>query len=124
MRWPWLIFAILLVCGLVAFSFSADWSAKSWLDLAAYAVSIVRVLGVFIYAFGRALAGAAFWRTFRWLFVGVVVLQALFHAIEVARHHGYSATATVGFIFIAAVLIGWIYILQWVAIHSARRRAT
>ncbi len=95
---------------------SADWSAKSWLTFAAYAVSMVSILGVFIYAFGRALAGAAFWRTFRWLFVGMVTLQALFHAIEVARHHGYSATATVGFIFIAAVLIGWIYILQWVAI--------
>ena len=43
MRWPWLIFGILLACGFTAFTINADWSAQSWLDLAAYAVSLKSV---------------------------------------------------------------------------------
>ena len=116
MRWPWLIFAVLLVCGIVAFSFSADWSSQSWLDLAAYAVSLPSILGVCLYAFGHAHSGAVFWRAFRWLFIGVVTVQTLFHAIEVAGQHKYSATGTLGFVSMVAIVIGWIYVLQWIAI--------
>jgi hypothetical protein len=115
MRWPWFIFAGLLVCGVVAFSVSADWPSQTWLDLAAFAVSIVSILGVFHYSFGRTPFGAAFWRAFRWVFISVVALQALAHAIDVATRHKYSAAGTVIFVFFAAVLIGWIYVLQWVA---------
>jgi hypothetical protein len=115
MRWPWLIFGTLLACGIVAFSLGADWSSESWLDLAAYPVSVIGILSTLLYGSGRALSGAAFWRMFRWLFIGVVALQGFFHALQVARHRDYSAAATVGFIFIAAVFIGWVYALQWIA---------
>jgi hypothetical membrane protein len=114
-RWPWLIFGSLLVCGMVGFSVSADWSSQSWLDLAAIGVSVVSISGVFLYGLGRAPSGAAFWGAFRWVFIGVVALQALSHAIEVAGRHKYSAAGTVIFVLFAAVLIGWIYLLQWIA---------
>ena len=81
----------------------------------AFAVSVVSISGVFLYGFGRAPSGAAFWRAFRWVFIGVVALQALSHAIEVAGRHKYSAAGTVIFVVFATVLIGWIYLLQWIA---------
>jgi hypothetical protein len=49
------------------------------------------------------------------VFIGVVALQALSHAIEVATRHKYLAAGTVIFVLFAAVLIGWIYLLQWIA---------
>jgi len=52
---------------------------------------------------------------FRWVFISVAAIQALSHAIDVAMRHKYSAAGTVIFVFFAAVLIGWIYFLQWVA---------
>ena len=114
-RWPWSIFALLLACGIAAFSVSVDWSAQSWLDIAAYAVSLVGILGVFLYASGRPPSGAAFWRAFRWLFIGVVALQGLVHAIEVAKAYGYSVAGTIAWIITVAVVVGWIYALQWIA---------
>jgi len=115
MRWPWLIFASLLVCGIVAFSVTADWLSQSWLDLAAFGVSAVSIFGVFLYGFGHAPPAAAFWRAFRWVFIGVVALQALSHAIEVAERRNYSAVGTAIFVLVVSALIGWIYVLQWIA---------
>jgi hypothetical protein len=114
-RRPWLIFGILLACGIIGFTVNADWSAQSWLDLADYAVSIVAIIAVFIYAFDRQVAGATFWRMFRWVFVGVAAAQACVRAVEVAKRHGYSLAGTVGFVVMAAVVLGWIFVLQWVA---------
>ena len=48
-------------------------------------------------------------------FIAVVVPQGLVHAIEVAKQHGYSAPGSIAFILVAAVLGGWIYVLQWIA---------
>lgn len=115
MRVPWLVFAILLVCGVIAFSISADWSGETWLDLAAYAVSVIGIVGVLIYASGRTLSGAAFWRLFRWVFVAVVATHGVIHALQVAKLHNYSVGGTVGFVLLAAVAVGWIYLLQWTA---------
>lgn len=114
-RRPWLIFGILLTCGIVAFSVSVDWSAQTWLDLADYAVSVIATLGVFLYAFGREPSGAAFWRVFRWVFVGVASAQATVHAVHVANEHEYSVAGTVAFLLMIAVVIGWIFALQWIA---------
>jgi len=100
---------------MIAFSVSADWSTQSWLDLADYAVSVIAIIGVFIYALDRDVAGAAFWRIFRWVLVGVAAAQAFVHAVEVAKRHGYSTGGTVALVLMAAVLLGWIFVLQWVA---------
>jgi hypothetical protein len=114
-RRPWLIFAVLLCCGIIGFTVSADWSAQSWLDLAAYAVSVVAILGVLIYALGGVRSRPAFWRAFRWVFIGVVTAQVLVHAIKVAKQHGYSVVGTVIFIAFVAAVMGWIFALQWIA---------
>ena len=114
-RRPWLIFGILLTCGMIAFSLSADWSAQSWLDLAAYTVSLVAIAGVLIYAFGGVSFAAVFWRAFRWVFVGVVIAQVLIHATEAAQQHGYSLAGTVVFVAVITIIVGWIFALQWIA---------
>jgi hypothetical protein len=114
-RRPWLIFGILLACGIIAFTVSADWSAQSWLDLSAYAVSAVAIVGVLIYACGVVRSRPVFWRAFRWVFIGVVTAQVLAHAIGVAQQHGYSVVRTVIFIAFVAAVVGWILALQWIA---------
>jgi hypothetical protein len=115
-RWPWLIFGVFLACGSTAFTLSTDWSAQTWLDVAAYAVSLIGIVGVFLYAFDRVLSGAApFWRAFRWLFILVVTLQSIAHAIRVANEDGYSAAGTIGLVFAVALIVGWIFVLQWIA---------
>src|SRR3954466_11833919 len=78
-RRAWLIFGLLLTCGIITFTVSVDWSTQSWLDLAAYAVSVVAIVGVLIYAIGGAPHGAVFWRAFRWVFVGVAAAQVSVH---------------------------------------------
>jgi hypothetical protein len=114
-RRPWFVFAILLTCGIVGFAVTARWSAQSWLDLVDLTVSVVATFGVFLYASGREPFGAAFWRLFRWVFVGVASGQACDHAIEVASQHGYSMAGTVAFVLAMAVVIGWIFAFQWIA---------
>jgi hypothetical protein len=120
-RRAWLIFGLLLTCGIFAFSVSADWSAQSWLDVAAYAVSVVGIVGVLAYATSRAPIGAAFWGAFRWVFVAVVVAQVLDHAIETAKRHGYSVAGTVAFVVVVSIIMGWIFALQWVAMTRLAR---
>jgi hypothetical protein len=105
----------LLTCGVIGFTVSADWSVQSWLDVADYVVSIVAIVGVFIYALDRQVIGATFWRMFRWIFVGVAAAQACVHAVDVAQRHGYSVAGTVAFVLMVAVVLGWIFVLQWVA---------
>jgi hypothetical protein len=122
-RRPWLIFGLLLTCGIVAFSVSVDWSAQSWLDLGAYGVSVVGILGVLIYAVRDAPYGAAFWGAFRWVFVGVVTAQVLVHAIEAAKQHGYSTAGTVVFVLMVFVVMGWIFVLQWIAMTRLAKQA-
>jgi hypothetical protein len=113
-RSPWLIFGLLLACSVVAFSVSADWSAQSWLDLAAYVVSVVGIAGVLAYATSRPFA-PVFWGLFRWVFVAVVAAQAFVHTMETAKRHGYSLAGSIIFILVVTVTIGWIFALQWVA---------
>lgn len=120
-RRPWLIFGLLLTCGIVAFSVSADWSAQSWLDVAALVVSVVGVLGVLTYATSRAPVRAAFWGAFRWIFIVIVAAQVFVHAIETAKRHGYSEAGTVAFVVVAALIMGWIFALQWVAMTRLAR---
>jgi hypothetical protein len=114
-RRPWLIFGLLLTCGIVAFTVSADWSAQSWLDVAAYVVSLVGIVGVLAYATSRTPIGAAFWGAFRWIFVAIVTAQIWVHAIETANRHGYAAIGTVVFVAVVGLIMGWIFALQWVA---------
>jgi len=114
-KWPWLIFGLLLTYGIAAFSLRVTWSEQSWLDLAAYAVSLVGLIGVFLYALYRGPTGAAFWRGFRWLFLGVVALHGLMHAMTTANQRGYSGFNKAGFVLLIALVIGWIYTLQWIA---------
>lgn len=121
-RWPWLIFGILLACGITAFTVSADWSAQSWLDVAAYAVSLIGIVAVLLYASGRALSAAApFWRVFRWLFILVVTFQSIAHAIQIANDHGYSIAGKIGFVLAVAFIIGWMFVLQWIAMGRLAR---
>jgi hypothetical protein len=114
-RRSWLFFGILLACGIIAFTVSVDWATQSWLDLAAYAVSVIAILGVLIYAFGGVRSRPVFWRAFRWVFIGVVTAQVLAHAIRVAQQHGYSVVGTIIFIAFVAAVVGWIFALQWIA---------
>jgi hypothetical protein len=120
-RRPWLIFGILLTCGIVAFSVSADWRTQSWLDLAAYMVSVLGIVSVLIYAVGRPRSGGAFWGKFRWVFLGVVTAQVLVHAIETAKQHGYSILGSVVFVVVIGVVMGWIFGLQWIAMTRLAR---
>lgn len=113
-RWPWLIFAMLLAGGIIADSVTEQWSTESSLDLATYAVSSVSIVGVFLYAFRRSYL-AAFWRAFRWLFAGVIALELLDHTIEVTKKGPYSDAGTVATFASLVVFIGWIYVLQWIA---------
>jgi hypothetical protein len=115
-RRAWLIFGLLLTCGIITFTVSVDWSTQSWLDLAAYAVSVVAIVGVLIYAIGGAPHGAVFWRAFRWVFVGVAAAQVSVHSIAAAKQHGYSAAGTAAFFTVIAIMMGWILALQWVAL--------
>jgi membrane protein DedA with SNARE-associated domain len=105
----------MLACAIVVFSVTVEWSAQSWLDLAAYVVSIVAVAGVLAYATSRPF-GAAFFGLFRWVFVTVVATQAFVHAMETAKRHGYSMAGTAVFVLVLAVVIGWVFVLQWVAL--------
>lgn len=114
-RRPWLIFGILLTCGIVAFTVSADWSAQSLLDRTAYVVSVIGVLAVLIYTFRRQPSGASFWGAFRWVFVGVVAAQVLVHATGTAKQLGYGVAGTVALVAVISVIIGWIFALQWIA---------
>jgi hypothetical protein len=120
-RWVWLIFAVLLVAGLTSFSLSVDWASQSWLDVAAFVVSIISVVGLFLYASGRHPVLAAFWRAFRWVFIGVVTLQGLAHALEVAKRREFTSTGAIAFIVMATVIIGWIYVAQWIAMTRLAR---
>lgn len=122
-RGPWLIFGVLLICGIVAFSVSADWSAQSWLDVVAYVVSVVGIVGVLAYATSRTPVGAAFWGVFRWVFVAIVATQVLVHAIGTAKQHDYTVAGTVAFVVVATLLMGWIFALQWIAMSRLARQA-
>jgi hypothetical protein len=121
LRWPWLIFAVLLASGIVADSLSVHWSAESWLDMATFVVSMIGIVGVFFYATGREYFGSSFWRLFRWIFAGVVTLEVWDHAAQVATQQSYSQGGTVAFIFAVAVIVGWIYVLQWIAMTRLGR---
>jgi hypothetical protein len=114
-RRSWLLFGILLTCSVIGFTVKVDWSAQSWLDLVGYAVSIVSIGGVLIYALDRVKVGTAFWSAFRWVFAGVATAQLCVHAIEVARRHGYTIAGTIAFVLVVAVGFGWILVLQWIA---------
>ena len=114
-RRPWLFFGILLICGIIAFSVKADWSVQSWLDLADFDVSVIGTVGVLIYAVGRSTSGGAFWGAFRRVFVSIASAQVLVHSIEAANRHQYSVAGTVVFVVVVAVLVGWIFALQWIA---------
>jgi hypothetical protein len=114
-RLPWLVFGTLLTCAIIAFGARVDWVSQAWLDLADYAVSVIATVGVLLYAFGREPSGAAFWRVFRWVFVGVASAQATVHAVQVAKQHGYSVAGTVAFLLVVAVVMGWIFAFQWIA---------
>lgn len=120
-RRSWLIFGLLLTCGILAFSVSADWSTQSWLDVAAYVASLVGIVGVLAYATNQAPVGATFWAAFRWVFVAVVAAQVVVHAIETAEQHGYSVAGTVAFVVVASLIMGWIFALQWVAMTRLAR---
>jgi hypothetical protein len=115
-RRPWLIFGALLTCGIIGFTISADWSAQSWLDVAAYVVSVIAIIGVLIYAFGAAPAGPVFWGAFRWVFAGVAAAQVLVHAMETAEQHGYSVAGTIAFVVVVGTVMGLIFAFQWVVI--------
>ena len=115
MRRPWLIFGVLLATAIMAFTVSAEWSAQSWLDLAAYVVSVIAFFGVVIYALGRETHGAGFWRAFRWVFIAVVAGQVLVHAVGTAKQHGYSAGGTIVFVAVISTIMGLIFALQWIA---------
>ena len=121
-RWTWLIFAVLLGAGLASFSLSVDWFAQSWLDVAAFAVSAVSLLGVLLYAYRREPVVAAFWRWFRWIFIAVVTLQSVMHALEVAKRRGFTTAGATAFVVMVAIAIGWIYVVQWIAMTRLARR--
>src|SRR6185295_6934655 len=70
-RWSWALFGTLLVLGYFSFLWTTDWRAQTWLDLSAIAVSPIAAAGVLLYAFTIASPAPAFWRWFRWLFIGV-----------------------------------------------------
>jgi hypothetical protein len=114
-------FGVLLVAGITSFSFRADWSSQSWLDMMAYIVCVISVLGVLLYASQREPTRAAFWRAFRWLFLVVVTSHALVHALEVAKRRGFTGLGTIAFIVFAAVATGWIYVAQWIALTRLGR---
>lgn len=121
-RWGWLIFAVLLAAGLMSFSLSVNWSDQTWLDLTALIVSVISVTGVFLFASQRQPVGAAFWRMFRWLFIGVVTWQAVLHALEVAHRRGFTSVGAIAFIAVVAVILSWIYAAQWIAMTRLARQ--
>ena len=119
-RWPWLAFAVLLAGGIIADSLSERWSALSWLDLATYTVTSVGIIGVSLYALRRPFF-VSFWRAFRWFFAGVITLEIFDHTIEMAKQSGYSEAGTITLFFEVAAFIGWIYVLQWIAMNRIAR---
>lgn len=121
-RLPWVVFGLVLAAGLVGFALSVDWSAQSWLDIAAVFVSVAGIAAVFLYASGRNGGGGRFWRLFRWVFTGVVTLQSFVHATAVAKNRGFTTAGTIAFVVAMAVLIGWIYALQWLAMSRLADR--
>src|SRR5439155_16880220 len=49
-RWPWLFFGVLLVASITSFSLTTNWATQSWLDLAAFLVSVLGIASVLLYS--------------------------------------------------------------------------
>ena len=114
-RWGWALFGALLIISIASFSWTADWPALGVLDVVAVFASLVAAAGVLVYAFSAAIVAPTFWSWFRWLFAAVVTAQGFVHAWQAAHAQGYSASGAVLFVFGVALVIGPIFLFQWIA---------